>query len=590
MTKIYKLTDIIINQPIINVGTIGHVAHGKTTCLAALTGVKTTKHSSEVERGGITIHLGYVNLYIYLNEEDGTLVPSSTKQNHLKLVKHISFVDCPGHKALMSTMISGSKIMNAAILLVAINDQIPQPQTKGHVDILQHTDISDVLILLNKIDLCRRKTDVIKKVSELETFIDENPCIQDKPIVPISAYRKINIEQICRFLCNLPTQDLEEKVHQEFSMTIVRSFDVNKINVTVDKLQGGVIGGSIQSGFIEINDYVMILPGLIETTSKCRPIFSQIKSIRSDINQLDIAFPGGLVALGLDIDPALCKQNNFLGNTIIKLNQKNFHQEKNITTQATFNMTYLTEVKNLSKITVVINSKAIKATVIKMKQQYLEVKFEMPVVLSTSEQYSFLTDNLFGIGKVKKINRNVEIIMPSGIDEFYHTLPETSKDVQIVNDLPDINFDTAQYNLSNITQNIIPHMMQTQQISIPEPIVEKETTRFIWTNFHLFNRILHIETVEKIYELKDLFPGYIKYVYNIEQDTVASTSDQLTVQIKNPRSLKQKPETVIMNFFKKYYYCSACLTYNCRIQKISSKFIQKCFHCSTNTMINEPWL
>ena len=120
-----KYSDIIRNQPTINIGIIGHVAHGKSTFTKSMTGTKTQKFSSEQERN-ITIHIGYANTKIFLDSK-GMLHTASSKTanlvddegNDMKLIKHISLVDCPGHEAYMANMISGSAIMDSSVLVVA---------------------------------------------------------------------------------------------------------------------------------------------------------------------------------------------------------------------------------------------------------------------------------------------------------------------------------------------------------------------------------------------------------------------------------------------------------------------------------------
>ena len=134
-----KYSDIIRNQPTTNIGVIGHVAHGKSTFTRSMTGVKTQKFSSEQERN-ITIHIGYANAKIFMDRNGNLHTAKSSilellddKGNKMELIKHISFVDCPGHEAFMSNMISGSAIMDSCVLVIAGTDKIPQPQTYEHL-------------------------------------------------------------------------------------------------------------------------------------------------------------------------------------------------------------------------------------------------------------------------------------------------------------------------------------------------------------------------------------------------------------------------------------------------------------------------
>ncbi len=125
-------------QPEINIGTIGHVDHGKTTLVQALTGVWASRHSEELKRG-ITIKLGYADMPVYKCPSCEPPKNYSTKPvcpycgSKTVFVRAVSFVDAPGHEALMATMLSGAAIMDGAILVIAADEPCPQPQTREHL-------------------------------------------------------------------------------------------------------------------------------------------------------------------------------------------------------------------------------------------------------------------------------------------------------------------------------------------------------------------------------------------------------------------------------------------------------------------------
>ena len=145
-------------QPEINIGMIGHVDHGKTTLVSRLTGKWTDTHSEEVKRG-ITIRLGYANTIFYKcpkceGFEAYTSAAICPKCDLVCIpLRKVSFVDAPGHETLMATMLSGSAIMDCAVLMVAANEQCPQPQTKEHLMALEIGDVKNIIIVQNKIDL-----------------------------------------------------------------------------------------------------------------------------------------------------------------------------------------------------------------------------------------------------------------------------------------------------------------------------------------------------------------------------------------------------------------------------------------------------
>src|SRR3990167_7182390 len=122
-------------QPVLNIGMVGHVDHGKTTLLERLSGKWTDTHSEELKRG-ITIRLGYADVTFrkcgkcegakaYTTKEICPICKSKTKP-----LRKASFVDAPGHESLMATMLAGATIMDGALLLVAANEECPQPQTR----------------------------------------------------------------------------------------------------------------------------------------------------------------------------------------------------------------------------------------------------------------------------------------------------------------------------------------------------------------------------------------------------------------------------------------------------------------------------
>jgi translation initiation factor 2 subunit 3 len=127
--------EVISRQATINIETIGHVAHSKSTVVKALSGVHTVRFKNELERN-ITINLGYANAKVYRCDDSKcqrptcyTFMGSSKEDSFLlngfryKLVGHVSFVDCPGHDILMATMLNGAAVMDAALLLIGKKDQ-----------------------------------------------------------------------------------------------------------------------------------------------------------------------------------------------------------------------------------------------------------------------------------------------------------------------------------------------------------------------------------------------------------------------------------------------------------------------------------
>ncbi|CAN3371678.1 hypothetical protein DIURU_001819 [Diutina rugosa] len=333
-SKLTPLSDVIINrQATINIGTIGHVAHGKSTVVRAISGVQTVRFKDELERN-ITIKLGYANAKIYKCSNPECPEPDcyhsfkSDKEIHPKclregcdgrynLVRHVSFVDCPGHDILMSTMLSGAAVMDAALLLIAGNESCPQPQTSEHLAAIEIMKLKHVIILQNKVDLMREASALDHQKSILQ-FI-RGTIADGAPIVPISAQLKYNIDAVNEFICNyipVPVRDFMAAS----KLIVIRSFDVNKPGAEIDDLKGGVAGGSILSGVFKLGDEIEIRPGIVTKDDngkvQCKPIYSYVVSLFAEDNDLKFAVPGGLIGVGTKVDPTLCRADRLVGQVV----------------------------------------------------------------------------------------------------------------------------------------------------------------------------------------------------------------------------------------------------------------------------------
>jgi translation initiation factor 2 subunit 3 len=123
-----------------------------------LTGIWASRHSEELKRG-ITIKLGYADSAIYKCpdcEEPKCYCMSTTCLacgSEAEFQRAISFVDAPGHEILMATMLSGAAVMDGAILVIAADEPCPQPQTREHLAAIDIVDITNIIIVQNKIDI-----------------------------------------------------------------------------------------------------------------------------------------------------------------------------------------------------------------------------------------------------------------------------------------------------------------------------------------------------------------------------------------------------------------------------------------------------
>ena len=332
-------------QPLVNIGIIGHVAHGKTTMIEALTGVDTRKYKKEIASNR-TLNIGYTNARItkcsckgsssgdvaYLAQKDRST--DCTCPDVL-----ISIVDCPGHNVLLSTMITGARIMDTCLLVVSAAEPCPQPQTQEHVTVMQiigetEVQFSDALVLLNKIDLVGAEKAAEAK-NDLDNFI-KGTVFENAPEIPTSAQMRINMSYILEYLYeyavktgNRTSNDIKETKENATSRSskgiVVRTFDVNKPGDLIVK--GAVIGGSVQRGTFAIGEDILLLPLNIP---------AKIITMKSDKFDISVARPGGLIAIQTDINPSYC--NMLVGCTFIKA--EDFVQSQMIPAQTELKIKY----------------------------------------------------------------------------------------------------------------------------------------------------------------------------------------------------------------------------------------------------------
>ncbi|MEM2104406.1 MAG: translation initiation factor IF-2 subunit gamma [Candidatus Bathyarchaeia archaeon] len=311
-------------QPEINIGTIGHVDHGKTTLVQALTGIWAARHSEELRRG-ITIKLGYADMPVYKcpnceppkNYSKEAVCPNCGSETIF--IRAVSFVDAPGHEALMATMLSGAAIMDGAILVIAADEPCPQPQTREHLAAAEIIGIKNIIIAQNKIDIVGEER-ARKSYEEIRNFV-KGSIAENAPIVPVSAQHSINIDALIQAMEEfIPTPKRDE--NQPALMYVVRSFDVNKPGTPIEKLEGGVLGGTILQGKFSLQDKIELRPGIsVEEEGKTvySPLLTEIVSLHVGGRSVKEARCGGLVGVGTFLDPSLSKADGLTGNIVGKV-------------------------------------------------------------------------------------------------------------------------------------------------------------------------------------------------------------------------------------------------------------------------------
>jgi translation initiation factor 2 subunit 3 len=298
-------------QPEVNIGLVGHVDHGKTTLVQALSGSWTDQHSEEMKRG-ISIRLGYADATFrecpdhdaperYTVDEE---CPDGTPSEPLRTV---SFVDAPGHETLMATMLSGAAIMDGAVLVVSATEEVPQAQTEEHLMALDIIGVENVVVAQNKIDLVDREQ-ARENYEQIREFV-AGTVAEDAPVVPVSAGQGVNMDLLIQAIEEeIPTPDRDASVDPR--MFVARSFDINRPGTETADLRGGVVGGSLVRGELEPGDGFELRPGREveeggETTYE--PIETTVRSLQAGGHEVESARPGGLLGVGTGLDPSLTK-------------------------------------------------------------------------------------------------------------------------------------------------------------------------------------------------------------------------------------------------------------------------------------------
>ncbi|MHB9287263.1 translation initiation factor IF-2 subunit gamma [Halobacteriales archaeon Cl-PHB] len=305
------------NQPEVNIGLVGHVDHGKTTLVQALSGQWTDQHSEEMKRG-ISIRLGYADATFRecpdLDEPERYTVeaecPDGSESQPLRTV---SFVDAPGHETLMATMLSGAAIMDGAVLVVSASEPVPQAQTEEHLMALDIIGIDNIVVAQNKIDLVDRET-AEENYQQIQEFV-EGTVAEDAPIVPVSAGQNVNMDLLMQAIEEeIPTPDRDPAADAQ--MLVARSFDINRPGTTWEDLTGGVLGGSLVSGKLHADDDIELRPGReVEEggQSEWQPVETTVRSLQAGGDTVDEATPGGLLGVGTGLDPAITKGDALAG-------------------------------------------------------------------------------------------------------------------------------------------------------------------------------------------------------------------------------------------------------------------------------------
>lgn len=376
----------------LNVGIVGHIDHGKTTLLQKLSGKWASLHSEELKRG-ITIKLGYADIVIY---KDGERYGTEKKGIP---VRHVSFIDAPGHEMLMATMLSGAAMIDAAVLVVAANEGI-KPQTREHLLALQAKGVKSLIVAQNKIDLVDIEQ-AKKNYKDIKELIKGK--YDNAPIIPVSAQQGINIDSIFKALAEveMPKRDEEGKPF----FIVARSFDINRPGSVPEKLHGAVLGGTLKKGKLKVGDEIEIKPGrIVKEGNQMRyeTIKTKVVKLFRGSNEEKELTPGGSMSIETELDMALGKNDSLSGNVSSVAGGL---PEVTMTLKVQFKLFEVSQIKPSEMLMLSVNTAITGGIVKHIRGDTIEVNLKVPVVPSKGENVGIARNvgghwRLIGYGKI----------------------------------------------------------------------------------------------------------------------------------------------------------------------------------------------
>jgi elongation factor Tu len=282
------MADFDRTKPHVNVGTMGHVDHGKTTLTAAITTVLAKRLPSDVNK-----KVDYAQIDNAPEERARGITIATSHQEYESKDRHYAHVDMPGHADYVKNMITGAAQIDGAILVVAANDG-PLPQTREHVLLAHQVGVPKILVFLNKMDLA--DPELVELVEmDIRELLAKNGYDEDAPIIKGSATKALEgdeasedaIMELVQALDDYfpqPVRDLDKP----FLMPIEDVFSI--------KGRGTVATGRIETGVININDPVEIV-GVKATQNS---VVTGIEAFKKNLDRGQAGDNAGLLLRGIE--------------------------------------------------------------------------------------------------------------------------------------------------------------------------------------------------------------------------------------------------------------------------------------------------
>jgi elongation factor Tu len=277
-------------KPHVNVGTMGHVDHGKTTLTAAITAVLAKKMPSAVNKA-----VAYDQIDNAPEEKARGITIATSHQEYESEKRHYAHVDMPGHADYVKNMITGAAQIDGAILVVGANDG-PLPQTREHVLLARQVGVPYILVFLNKMDLA--DPELVELVEEeIRELLEKNGFDKDAPVIKGSATKALagdaDSEQAILDLVKAMDESIPEpkrELDKPFLMPIEDVFSI--------KGRGTVATGRVETGIVKINDEVEIV-GIRPTT---KSVVTGIEAFKKSLDQGQAGDNAGILLRGIERD------------------------------------------------------------------------------------------------------------------------------------------------------------------------------------------------------------------------------------------------------------------------------------------------
>ena len=284
------MADFDRSKPHVNVGTMGHVDHGKTTLTAAITHVLAKKLPSDVNKPR-----NYDEIDNAPEEKARGITIASSHQEYESEKRHYAHVDMPGHADYVKNMITGAAQVDGAILVVAATDG-PLPQTREHVLLAHQVNVPKLVVFLNKMDIA--DPELVELVEmDIRELLAKNGYDEDAPIIKGSATKALEgdadaeaaVMELVEALDNYieePARDMDK----DFLMPIEDVFSI--------KGRGTVATGRIEQGVVKLNDEVEIV-GIKDTQ---KTVVTGIEAFKKQLDQGQAGDNAGLLLRGIERD------------------------------------------------------------------------------------------------------------------------------------------------------------------------------------------------------------------------------------------------------------------------------------------------